>query len=319
MKQLHLRKHALIFSLCGIGIIAVLIAGAVLYTTQASKTRVSASGRDFLAQKTKNSCTLDANKLVSLINQARQQRGIAPLTVSQPLTEAAQAWLNLMIKDRFYGHVTLGGEQDNQFLASYFAGDYQTGQMIDDNACNDQGFFNDYMNSPDHKTTMLDPEYTQIGISEKDRVDEETVGTGSGYTDNGVTEFTPNLNVVYFISNNTQAPQTSANSASNYSTIQTEAAEQDAEIESEQKDNCTRSQESAYNQYMDDYKILGGDLNIYYSEGGNALENPTLLDKVQAYAAQLNNELDSDYGLLNSNLKSQGCSDNISQLSLTAP
>lgn len=111
--------------------------------------------------------TLDSEELafVQLINNYRQQNGLAPLQVSITLTTAAK-WMSAdMGVNRYFNHTdSLGRDPFVRMAAFGYA--YQTakGENIAAGNSTAQATFNQWKNSPGHNQNMLSSAYRVMGI-----------------------------------------------------------------------------------------------------------------------------------------------------------
>lgn len=102
-------------------------------------------------------------RLVNLINQARSQQGLPPLTPDQRLTEAARKHSELMaqhsaLSHEFPGEPPLQLRFSNEGLVS----DSQ-GENVDlDQSV--EGAHEVLMKSPPHRANILDPDYNVVGV-----------------------------------------------------------------------------------------------------------------------------------------------------------
>ena len=106
-----------------------------------------------------------ARQILSLVNIERARVGVAPLTQSDKLTEAAEDYACVMAAEDFFDHVhpvtgegpgARAGDAGYEFFAvgENLAG----GQMTSAEA------LDGWMNSPSHRTNMLSPEWRETGI-----------------------------------------------------------------------------------------------------------------------------------------------------------
>lgn len=121
---------------------------------------------------TSATCSFSSNAsfettLIALINQERANQGIAPLTTSSQLTAAARQHSRDMACNDFFSHTGSDGSSPFDRMAwsgfSFTAaaeniyagsGSYNSPHQA----------FNGWMNSSGHRTNMLNPTYTHVGI-----------------------------------------------------------------------------------------------------------------------------------------------------------
>lgn len=109
-----------------------------------------------------------AQYMLELVNQAREDNGLPPLEWDSSLTAPALKHCMDMAQNNFFGHVspTWGGFETR--VTASGAG----GMKFGENLAYVSGYdgttsvaHEGLMNSPDHRTNILDPEYTRIGIA----------------------------------------------------------------------------------------------------------------------------------------------------------
>jgi uncharacterized protein YkwD len=113
-----------------------------------------------------NSSQFDAEgelQLVDLINQARAQQGLPPLTVDKRLTEAARKHTELMVEHSALSH-QFPGEPSVQvrFSNEGLPADSQAENIDLDQTI--EGAHAALMKSPPHRGSILDPDYNVIGV-----------------------------------------------------------------------------------------------------------------------------------------------------------
>ncbi|MFD0678888.1 MULTISPECIES: peptidoglycan-binding protein [unclassified Paenibacillus] len=107
--------------------------------------------------------TAQERQLVDLINQARQEAGLVPLTINMELSNTARLKSKDMVDNNYFSHQseTYGSPTDmmRQFGISYSS----AGENI---ACNQTvtAAHQALMNSPGHKAKILSADFTEIGI-----------------------------------------------------------------------------------------------------------------------------------------------------------
>lgn len=105
----------------------------------------------------------EERELVELINAARQEAGVQPLTIDLQLSEIARAHSLDMVQNRFFSHISpTTGDLGNRLRANEvpyrragenIAVDYSVGEAH-------QAF----MTSPHHRENLLDPTFTHVGV-----------------------------------------------------------------------------------------------------------------------------------------------------------
>ncbi|ORX94859.1 SCP-domain-containing protein [Basidiobolus meristosporus CBS 931.73] len=106
----------------------------------------------------------DANRLLALVNQERQKAGVPPLSLDPKLTMAAQrhtlyqATIRTMTHDQ--PNRTLGDRIDE---TGYVWG--SIGENVAAGFGDEMSVMNAWMNSPGHRSNILNPVFTQIGVA----------------------------------------------------------------------------------------------------------------------------------------------------------
>ena len=110
--------------------------------------------------------SVDEQTIVDLVNQQRQQAGLAPLTVSAQLVQEAQIQSADMAELNDMDHVLPGAALPTlQERAQYVGYNFSyLGENIAFNYPDDNSVMTAWMNSPDHRANILDANYTQIGV-----------------------------------------------------------------------------------------------------------------------------------------------------------
>lgn len=101
--------------------------------------------------------------LLKLINSERQQRGIKTLTLDQNLTSLAQNYSRKMSSENFFSHTDPQGTTPFERLKNAGAFFQTAGENIayaPDVSIAHQNL----MNSEEHKSNILNPDYSKIGI-----------------------------------------------------------------------------------------------------------------------------------------------------------
>jgi uncharacterized protein YkwD len=111
------------------------------------------------------SAAVVASSLVDLANADRTDLGLPPLTVSPELQQAAQLKANDMAQNDYFAHTSPSGKDPWYWFqqAGYnftYAGENLAVYFSDSNDVNTA-----WMNSPEHRANLLNPNYTQIGIA----------------------------------------------------------------------------------------------------------------------------------------------------------
>ena len=105
--------------------------------------------------------------VVRLVNVARAERGVAPLAVRSELTRAARAHSLDMVTRGFFAHAAPGGQDFGSRILGYYKPRRAVGETIawgSGTRGSPGAIVAGWLRSPQHRATLLDSRYTQIGI-----------------------------------------------------------------------------------------------------------------------------------------------------------
>lgn len=114
--------------------------------------------------------------IVSLVNIARLQAGLRPLSYNSQLEYSAQVYAERMAKEGFFGHVSPDGQtlKDRVSATGYYDRSYSAdcgcvkGFVLGENLGRGQTtaaqVMEDWMKSSNHRAAILSADYTEIGI-----------------------------------------------------------------------------------------------------------------------------------------------------------
>lgn len=102
-------------------------------------------------------------QLVSLINQARTERGLQPLTADPRLTQAARKHTELMVQHGALSHQFPGEPGLQQRFANEGLPSDREGENVDLDQDPDSAH-EELMHSPPHRRNILDPDYNVVGV-----------------------------------------------------------------------------------------------------------------------------------------------------------
>lgn len=106
-----------------------------------------------------------ARQLLSLVNIERVRVGVAPLTVSEELTEVAEGYACTMAGEDFFDHVhPASGEGPGARAAAAGYEFFAVGENLAGGQSTAAETFEGWMNSPLHHYNMLSPEWKETGI-----------------------------------------------------------------------------------------------------------------------------------------------------------
>ncbi|WP_072620392.1 CAP domain-containing protein [Spirulina major] len=114
---------------------------------------------DFVAQ----AATPDVEGLLDLINQARSQAGLPPLTLNEQLTAAAQAHAQAMAVDNFFSQTDQTGLYTDERVVNFGYGG-RVGENIAAGRANIRWVLEKWLDSPGYRMNLLDPEFTDVGL-----------------------------------------------------------------------------------------------------------------------------------------------------------
>lgn len=115
-------------------------------------------------------------QIVTLVNTERLKAGLKPLLYNTQLEQSAQGYAQLMATEGFFGHTSPDGQTLKDRIAA--TGYYNTsfspdcgcvkGFTLGENLGRGQKtaseVMTDWMNSPNHRAAILNPDYTDIGV-----------------------------------------------------------------------------------------------------------------------------------------------------------
>lgn len=104
-----------------------------------------------------------------LLNSERTARGLAPLSTQPTLEAAATSYSSAMVRQRFFGHVSPGGQTVADRLASYIAGasSWRTGENLawgGATLATPSAIVRAWMASPSHRDNILTAAFREIGV-----------------------------------------------------------------------------------------------------------------------------------------------------------
>lgn len=102
--------------------------------------------------------------ILNLVNEKRVAAGLGKLSMDSTLRNVARYKSNHMIQYGYFAHTTPQGEQWNNWLNKIGYRYNATAENIAYNTYNPVELFTQWWNSPPHKESMMNPNYTKIGI-----------------------------------------------------------------------------------------------------------------------------------------------------------
>lgn len=104
-------------------------------------------------------------RLLSLVNQARQNAGAGPLQINENLGRTAEAHAADMGHRGFYNHINPEGEGPAERQSRIAPINWLAiGENIDKDEATADAVFQSWMNSPHHRENILRPNFTHIGL-----------------------------------------------------------------------------------------------------------------------------------------------------------
>jgi uncharacterized protein YkwD len=134
----------------------------------ASKPDVDGCAGSWLRPTAANAAQVKAATLC-LLNDERASRGLAALSTQPDLESAAQTYSQAMVAQRFFGHVSPGGQTLTGRLADYTAAalSYTTGENLawgEGALATPSAIVRSWMASPGHRDNILNGDFSEIGV-----------------------------------------------------------------------------------------------------------------------------------------------------------
>lgn len=106
-----------------------------------------------------------AQTMLQRINIIRQQHGLSPIVLNAQLSQSAQTYADLMLRQNHFSHTSPNGQT---FRQRNEAAGYTNWQWMGENIARGQGtvnqVVNDWMSSPTHRQNILDPRAQEMGL-----------------------------------------------------------------------------------------------------------------------------------------------------------
>lgn len=108
--------------------------------------------------------SFSAEQIVALTNQKRVQNGVGALTINSQLSSAAGAKAANMLSENYWAHNSPSGKTPWTFISAagyryLYAGENLARDFSDAGSVVDA-----WMNSPSHRSNLLDPNFREIGV-----------------------------------------------------------------------------------------------------------------------------------------------------------
>ena len=104
------------------------------------------------------------SEVVRLVNQARRENGLQPLTASGELSHVARVKSQDMADNRYFFHTSPTYGTPFQMLTTFGVSYRTAGENIAYGQRTPQEVFHGWMNSSGHRANILNAAYTQIGV-----------------------------------------------------------------------------------------------------------------------------------------------------------
>ncbi|MDD3347869.1 CAP domain-containing protein [Oscillibacter sp.] len=103
-------------------------------------------------------------EVVRLVNDARQENGLQPLTASAELSHVARVKSQDMVDHHYFSHTSPTYGTPSQMLTNFGVSYSSSGENIAYGQRTPQKVVATWMNSPGHRANILSAAYTQIGV-----------------------------------------------------------------------------------------------------------------------------------------------------------
>lgn len=148
-------------------VIPISIRPAIISVSNVSVTgKVAVKGASTaMSAKTAAGSSAITDQLFSLVNQQRAQNGLAPLARDPRLDASAAAKCQDMVAKNYWAHVSPSGEQPWQFIQDQGVSYSSAGENLATGYDTAQLIVNAWMNSPEHRTNILNPAFNYVGYA----------------------------------------------------------------------------------------------------------------------------------------------------------
>ena len=107
--------------------------------------------------------------ILCLLNAERTSKGLAPLNSNGALRRASQSMANVMVKQRFFAHMTPGGKDviDRVRPTGYVRGNWSLGENLawgSGALATPRAIVNGWMHSPGHRANIMYGRFKDIGV-----------------------------------------------------------------------------------------------------------------------------------------------------------
>lgn len=108
---------------------------------------------------------ITGGQLLSLVNQARQQQNLSPLSLNQDLNEAAGLKAADMVNKDYFDHTSPSGLTPWHWFKQAGYKYSFAGENLAMDFWESRSVFNAWMASPTHRANILNPHYTEMGLA----------------------------------------------------------------------------------------------------------------------------------------------------------
>ena len=108
--------------------------------------------------------SIQAEKVLNLVNSERQKAGLKPLVLSPELNNIATAKAEDMAENNYFDHTSPTYGTPFQMLQKFGVSYRSAGENIAAGQKTPEQVMNDWMNSSGHRANILNQNYTQLGV-----------------------------------------------------------------------------------------------------------------------------------------------------------
>lgn len=110
---------------------------------------------------------ITADRLISLINQARQVKNLSALTLNTSLNSVADLKVNDMLAKNYFDHTSPAGISPWYWFKQIGYNYLYAGENLAMGFTESDAVFQAWMNSPSHRDNILNPNYQEMGLAVK--------------------------------------------------------------------------------------------------------------------------------------------------------
>jgi len=129
-------------------------------------TTISSVSQPTVAGASAYAFNVSGSELIDLINQERIRQGVSQLSMSSQLSTIAATRATDMIENRYYSHISDNG---SDYTSLFNEKSSFSCENLDLSSSDSPDYiFNDWLNSPSHKSCLLDPRAERVGLVTQD-------------------------------------------------------------------------------------------------------------------------------------------------------